>query len=97
MLGGFRLRVWIDVIDDYARIYAAAPDTPTGKRAMADAARLLHSIRTGVRQEKQKMVASFLNTHTALVGKIDAVDVDALNRELRELGKFLNEERKVTE
>ena len=93
VLGGFRLRVWIDVIDDYVRIYEAAPKTPTGKRAIADAYRLLHSIRTGVRKEKQDMVQSFLRTHQALVGKIEAVDVPALNKELHQLGVFLNEKR----
>jgi predicted esterase len=93
VLGGFRLRVWIDVIDDYVRIYENAPETPTGKRAIADAARLLHSIRTGVRAEKKAMVDSFLSTHQALVDKIDSASVDDLNRELRELDALLNEAR----
>lgn len=95
VLGGFRLRVWIDVIDDYVRIYETAPETPTGKRAIADAARLLHSIRTGVRAEKRPMVDSFLSTHAGLVDKIDSAPVDDLNRELRELDELLNLDRNV--
>ena len=93
VLGGYRLRVWIDVIDDYVRIYEAAPTTVVGKRAIADAQRLLHAMRTSVRPEKRPMVESFMSTNKVIVDKIEAAPVNDLNEELRKLGAFLNEDR----